>query len=122
MIAASKLYEPRNMKTHHSPVLLSVMTMTAGLAYSASAATFGSDAAFLKDHSDVIVLGDSKGEAKIAVVPKWQGRVMTTTARGDSGSSYGWINRDLIASGKILPHMNAFGGEDRFWMGPEGGQ
>src|ERR1019366_4062163 len=27
-----------------------------------------------------------------------------------------------IASGKLQPHMNAFGGEDRFWMGPEGGQ
>ncbi len=36
--------------------------------------------------------------------------------------SFGWINRELIASGKLLPHMNAFGGEDRFWMGPEGGQ
>ena len=38
------------------------------------------------------------------------------------GLSFGWINRELIASGKLLPHMNAFGGEDRFWMGPEGGQ
>jgi hypothetical protein len=28
----------------------------------------------------------------------------------------------LIASRQIQPHMNAFGGEDRFWMGPEGGQ
>jgi len=41
---------------------------------------------------------------------------------GDAGFSYGWINRELITSGKTLPHMNAFGGEDRFWMGPEGGQ
>ena len=43
-------------------------------------------------------------------------------AAGDTGASFGWINRQLIASGKLLPHMNAFGGEDRFWMGPEGGQ
>ena len=47
---------------------------------------------------------------------------MTSTAGGDAGLSFGWINRELIASGKLLPHMNAFGGEDRFWMGPEGGQ
>jgi hypothetical protein len=47
---------------------------------------------------------------------------MTSASEGDTGFSYGWINRELIASGKILPHMNAFGGEDRFWMGPEGGQ
>jgi hypothetical protein len=47
---------------------------------------------------------------------------MTSASDGDTGFSYGWINRELISSGKILPHMNAFGGEDRFWMGPEGGQ
>ena len=47
---------------------------------------------------------------------------MTSTAGGDAGQSFGWINRELIASGKMQPHMNVFGGEDRFWMGPEGGQ
>ena len=47
---------------------------------------------------------------------------MTSTTGGDAGQSFGWINRELIASGEIQPHMNAFGGEDRFWMGPEGGQ
>jgi hypothetical protein len=26
------------------------------------------------------------------------------------------------ASGQRQPHMNVFGGEDRFWLGPEGGQ
>jgi hypothetical protein len=33
----------------------------------------------------------------------------------------GWINRELVA-GKPVEHMNAYGGEDRFWLGPEGGQ
>ena len=47
---------------------------------------------------------------------------MTSTAEGDAGFSFGWINRELIASGKILPHINAFGGEERLWLGPEGGQ
>lgn len=86
------------------------------------AATFGEDVAFLKAHTEVIVLRDHAGAGKLAVVPAWQGRVMTSSAGGDGGASYGWINRDLIASRKLLPHMNAFGGEDRFWMGPEGGQ
>ncbi|MFO1477773.1 MAG: DUF6786 family protein [Verrucomicrobiota bacterium] len=86
----------------------------------AGAASFGDDTAFLKQHTDVLVLGE--GASKVAVVPAWQGRVMTSTAGSDAGASFGWINRELIASGKILPHMNAFGGEDRFWMGPEGGQ
>src|SRR6185369_3369628 len=31
-------------------------------------------------------------------------------------------NRDLVASGKTLPHMTPYGGEDRLWLGPEGGQ
>jgi hypothetical protein len=47
---------------------------------------------------------------------------MTSTAEGDKGFSFGWINHDLIASGQQTPHFNAFGGEERFWLGPEGGQ
>jgi hypothetical protein len=99
-----------------------LITATASVPYPAHAAGFGDDLAFLKDHTDVIVLRHERDEAKVAVVSAWQGRVMTSTAGRDSGSSYGWVNRELIASGKILPPVNAFGGEDRFWMGPEGGQ
>jgi hypothetical protein len=98
------------------------MTATASYIPCAGAASFGDDAAFLKSHTDLIVLSDKQGRAKVAVAPAWQGRVMTSTAGADAGRSFGWINRELIASGKLLPHMNAFGGEDRFWMGPEGGQ
>jgi hypothetical protein len=87
-----------------------------------SAANFGEDIAFLKQHTDVIVLTNKESSAKVAVVPAWQGRVMTSGADGDSGLSFGWINRECIASGKTQPHINARGGEDRFWLGPEGGQ
>jgi hypothetical protein len=38
------------------------------------------------------------------------------------GLSFGWINRELIASSETVEHMNVYGGEDRFWIGPEGGQ
>ncbi|HOX64071.1 MAG TPA: hypothetical protein PLL56_14505 [Verrucomicrobiota bacterium] len=99
-----------------------VMTTTGTIPHHAGAASYGDDAAFLKRHTEVIELSDAKGLAKVAVVSAWQGRVMTSTAGADAGLSFGWINRELIASGKLLPHMNAFGGEDRFWMGPEGGQ
>ena len=77
---------------------------------------------FLKSYIDVIELSDSTGKSKLITVPAWQGRVMTSTANGDSGLSFGWINHELIASGEIQDHINVFGGEDRFWMGPEGGQ
>lgn len=89
---------------------------------SALGATFGDDVAFLKSNTDVIVLSDRAGQSKVALSPAMQGRVLTSTSQGDAGRSYGWINRELIASHKVLPHMNAYGGEDRFWMGPEGGQ
>jgi hypothetical protein len=98
------------------------MIASTAVAHSLNAATFGEDAAFLGSHTDLVVLSDETGAAKVAIAPAWQGRVMTSTAGNDAGRSFGWINRELIASGKLLQHMNAFGGEDRFWMGPEGGQ
>ena len=96
--------------------------IAASLPGTTSAANFGEDIAFLKQHTDVIVLTNKESGAKVAVVPAWQGRVMTSSADGDSELSFGWINRELIASGKTQPHINARGGEDRFWLGPEGGQ
>lgn len=84
--------------------------------------SFKNDLEFLRQHKDVIVLADEKEMAKIAIVTDWQGRVMTSTAGGDDGLSFGWLNRELIASGEKQPHINVFGGEDRFWLGPEGGQ
>jgi hypothetical protein len=86
----------------------------------ASGDNFGADLAFLREHTDVILLSD--GDARVAVVPAFQGRVMTSTSGGADGVSYGWLNRDAIASGQRQAHINALGGEDRFWLGPEGGQ
>ncbi len=83
---------------------------------------FKDDVAFLEKHTGVVVLTDKDGAARVAVNPDLQGRVMTSTAGGPDGPSFGWINRELLASKVNDPHMNAFGGEDRFWLGPEGGQ
>ena len=84
--------------------------------------TFRDDLAFLQKHTEVVVLTDGSGQGQVAVLPKMQGRVMTSTAAGPEGFSFGWINRDLVASGQAIEHMNPYGGEDRFWLGPEGGQ
>jgi hypothetical protein len=86
------------------------------------AGTFAADVAFLRQHTDITVLSDASGVAQVAVAPAWQGRVMTSTAQSGPGRSFGWINRDLVASETILPHFNPLGGEDRVWLGPEGGQ
>ena len=82
--------------------------------------TFGYDLQFLNRYDSVIVLSDKSGEARIIVSPKYQAKVFTSTAEGDKGSSFGWINYDAID--KLTPHMNAYGGENRLWLGPEGGQ
>lgn len=84
--------------------------------------TFQEDVAFLKQFTEVIVLEEPEGDGRVAVAAALQGRVMTSSAKGLPGRSYGWINRKLFESGDTLEHMNAFGGEERFWMGPEGGQ
>ncbi|MGQ9800068.1 MAG: DUF6786 family protein [Candidatus Saccharicenans sp.] len=83
---------------------------------------FKDDLEFLKQHTSVLTLTGQNGQALVAVNPDIQGRVMTSSAAGPDGLSFGWINRELIASGENNPHINAFGGEDRFWLGPEGGQ
>jgi len=49
------------------------------------------------------------------VTPDLQGRILTSSANGEDGYSFGWLNYNLIASGKFLPHCNNFGGEDRFF-------
>ena len=83
---------------------------------------FKDDVEFLRQNTQVVVLSDPAGKAQVAVNPDLQGRVMTSTAGGPEGLSFGWINRALLASKENNLHMNAFGGEDRFWLGPEGGQ
>ena len=105
-------------------IVMVVVTVTqSGLAQLKTlASNFSDDVAFLKSHVEVIVLSDKTGSNQVAVIPAYQCRVMTSTAGGPQGISYGWVNRDLIASGEKKEHINVYGGEDRFWIGPEGGQ
>lgn len=77
--------------------------------------------AFLVQHTQVMELTNESG-ARVAVCPEFQGRVMTSTCEGPQGMSLGWINRAFIKSGQSDPHFNNYGGEDRFWLAPEGGQ
>lgn len=83
---------------------------------------FAEDVLFLSNHTVVLILKSTDSPGLIAVAGALQGRVMTSSATGMSGRSYGWINRALFESGDTLEHINAFGGEERFWLGPEGGQ
>jgi hypothetical protein len=67
----------------------------------------------------VVLVGPGGG--KVAVSPAWQGRVMTS-AVDDAGPSLGFVHRAFIEAGKTGTAFDNYGGEDRFWLGPEGGQ
>jgi hypothetical protein len=82
---------------------------------------FESDLAFLRQNTELVVLSNASG-AQVVVAPEYQGRVMTSTTGGADAPSFGWIGRAAIAARQKQPHINVFGGEDRFWLGPEGGQ
>lgn len=82
--------------------------------------SFRQDVAFLRKHGEVIVLSDARG-GRVALSAAYQGRVMSS-AVGEDTRSLGWINRGFIESGKTGTPFDNYGGEDRFWLGPEGGQ
>lgn len=68
-----------------------------------------------------VELKSRDGQSRVLVVPDFQGRVMTSTTGGYEGKSFGWINYKAIASEEVNPQFNPYGGEERFWIGPEGG-
>jgi hypothetical protein len=84
--------------------------------------TYGYDVAFFQENDiKVIELKDEGSAASILIVPAYQGRVMTSSSEGEEGRSFGWINYQLIESGEQNSQFNPYGGEERIWLGPEGG-
>ena len=84
------------------------------------AMTYADTVEFLKKHTKVVELSD--GDARAAICPAWQGRVMTSTCGGLQGQSFGFVNDEFINAGEPNSHFNNFGGEERLWLSPEGGQ
>lgn len=83
--------------------------------------SFGYDVRFLQSKdSGLIILKSSDSTAQIIISPKYQAKVFTSTADGFDGKSFGWVNYN--AFDKTDAHMNGYGGEDRLWLGPEGGK
>jgi hypothetical protein len=84
--------------------------------------TFGYDLQSIGKKDSLVILKNAEGNAQVMVSPKYQAKVFTSTAEGLDGNSFGWVNHDAINSDKFTPHMQAYGSEDRLWLGPEGGQ
>jgi hypothetical protein len=83
--------------------------------------SFGYDLNFLSKYDQIIVLKSEDSDAQVIVSPKYQGKVFTSTDAGAAGSSFGWVNYKAFSKTPDA-HMNAFGGENRLWLGPEGGK
>ncbi len=85
----------------------------------ADAPAYRDDVAFLREHTPLIELKNA--DARIAVAPALQGRVMTSGVSAE-GLSLGWVNRDAVTAGDQDIAFNNYGGAERFWLAPEGGQ
>lgn len=84
--------------------------------------TYASDVAFFNEKNiRTIELKDAGSKASVLIIPAYQGRVMTSSVGGNDGLSFGWINYKLIDSGAVSSQFNPYGGEERLWLGPEGG-
>lgn len=87
-----------------------------------SKGTYGYDVAFFASRNiHSIELKDKDSRSCILLLPGYQGRVMTSTVSGNSGASFGWINYKFIEEDKVSDQFNPIGGEERLWLGPEGG-
>ena len=86
-----------------------------------SSMSYGEVRDFLAKHTQLVELTAEDG-ARVAIAPAWQGRVMTSTCAGLDGPSFGFVCDDFISAGKTNPHFNNYGGEERMWLSPEGGQ
>lgn len=85
--------------------------------------TFGYDLDYLSEKDEgLIVLKSEDEKAQVILSAKYQGKVFTSTANGLEGNSHGFVNYNFFDAGIVDEHMNGFGGEDRFWLGPEGGK
>ena len=83
--------------------------------------TFGYDLNYLSKKDSIIVLKSDDEKAQVILSAKYQAKVFTSTANGLNGNSHGFVNYRFFDSGVVDEHMNGFGGENRFWLGPEGG-
>ncbi|GHT34258.1 hypothetical protein AGMMS49574_21410 [Bacteroidia bacterium] len=84
--------------------------------------TFGYDLHYLAKTDSPIVLTSNDNKAQIIVSAKYQAKVFTSTAEGPEGKSLGFLNYKVFESDEINLHMNGYGGENRLWIGPEGGR
>ena len=84
--------------------------------------TFGYDLEYLSVKDSLVILSSDDKLSQVIVSPKYQAKVFTSTAAGEAGKSLGYLNYNALDSKETNEHMNGYGGENRLWLGPEGGR
>ncbi|WP_029904873.1 DUF6786 family protein [Prevotella sp. 10(H)] len=84
--------------------------------------TFGYDLNYLSSKDSLIILKGDNDKAQVIISPKYQAKVFTSTVDGLSGKSTGFVGYKAFELTTPDEHMNGYGGENRFWLGPEGGK
>lgn len=84
--------------------------------------SFGYDLNYLSSKDSLIILKGANEDAQVIVSPKYQAKVFTSTVEGLEGKSIGFVGYKAFELATPDEHMNGFGGENRFWLGPEGGK
>ncbi len=80
---------------------------------------FSEDLKLLNQYINPIIL--TSGEKQVIISSEFQGRILTSTAKGLMGASYGWFNKKLLTSGDPFLQKSKLGGEGRIWFGPDQG-
>ena len=110
------------MRRHLLPFVLAMIACTSSKPVTKSAIDekmgFNDDVAFIGKHAKVIVLEHESG-GRVAISPTLQGRVMTSAVTA-GGPGLGFVHRAFFDAGKVSTAFDNYGGEDRFWLGPEG--
>ena len=84
--------------------------------------TYGEVRDLLVKHTKIVEMTNEAGTGRVIICPEYQGRIMTSTVDGLNSPSQGWVNKAFFDKKEPNKRFNNYGGEDRLWIGPEGGQ
>lgn len=77
--------------------------------------SFKQDLGLIKQYENPVILHSVDMSDQLIISPRFQSRIMTSSASGMDGVSNGWLDYNVIKSGEGNP-----GGEDRFSLAPIG--
>jgi len=98
-------------------IVLIIAMLTSLISYSQNELNFGSLAKLIKTIENPILL--KQGKSRV-LVSSYQSQIITSSANGDDGYSYGWLDPKVIQKNKAEKTTFFYGGEDRFWLNPLG--